>query len=413
MTSDVTVLGVRLYDEPIGTLTHVSGDRTLFAFNDGYVDDDNRPTLGLGFKDDLGQLITGFKPVQTRVMPFFSNVLPEGRMRTYLADRAGVNQEREFFLLRALGEDLPGAVTIRPADDGAWPTDADDAPDAAGQLLETDALRFSLAGVQLKFSMIEDSRKGLAIPAKGVGGNWIVKLPSREFDGVPENEFSMMTLARLVGIDVPAVKLVDVSEIGNLPRGVATLEGQALVVERFDRLSDGTRVHIEDFAQVFGLYPEHKYDRASSMNLATVIGAETDDANIAEFVRRLTFNMLIGNADMHVKNWSLMYPDTRNAALAPAYDFVATIAYLPDDTAALKVSRTKRFDEFSEDELSHLAARARLPTRLVIDTARETVARFHDQWQSEKKNLLIATTAVTAIETHMKRIPLLNPGAAT
>ena len=413
MTSDVTVLGVRLYDEPIGTLTHVSGDRTLFAFNDGYVDDDNRPTLGLGFKDDLGQLITGFKPVQTRVMPFFSNVLPEGRMRTYLADRAGVNQEREFFLLRALGEDLPGAVTIRPADDGAWPTDADDAPDAAGQPLETDALRFSLAGVQLKFSMIEDSRKGLAIPAKGVGGTWIVKLPSREFDGMPENEFSMMTLARLVGIDVPAVKLVDVSEIGNLPRGIETLKGQALVVERFDRLSDGTRVHIEDFAQVFGLYPEHKYDRASSMNLATVIGAETDDDDIAEFVRRLTFNMLIGNADMHVKNWSLMYPDTRNAALAPAYDFVATIAYLPDDTAALKVSRTKRFDEFSEDELSHLAARARLPTRLVIDTARETVARFHDRWQAERKHLPLASAAVTAIETHMKRIPLLDPGAAT
>ena len=413
MTGDVTTLSVRLYDEPIGTLTHVSGDRTLFAFNEGYVEDDDRPTLSLGFKDDLGQLITDFKPVQKRIMPFFSNVLPEGRMRTYLAERAGVNPEREFFLLRALGEDLPGAVTVQPADDGEWPTDTDDAPDAAGQPLETNALRFSLAGVQLKFSIIEDSRQGLTIPAKGVGGTWIVKLPPRAFDGVPENEFSMMTLARLVGIDVPAVKLVDVSEIGNVPRGIETLKGQALAVERFDRLSDGTRVHIEDFAQIFGLYPEQKYARASSMNIATVIGAETDDDGVAEFVRRLTFNMLIGNADMHVKNWSLMYPDTRNAALAPAYDFVATIAYLPDDTAALKVSRTKRFDEFSEDELSHLAARARLPTRLVIDTARETVTRFHDLWQSEKKNLPIATAAVSAIEAHIKRIPLLNPGAAT
>ena len=68
-------------------------------------------------------------------------------------------------------------------------------------------LRFSLAGVQLKFSAMGDARGGLTIPARGVGGDWIVKLPSLQFPGVPENEFSMMTLARAVGISVPVVKL--------------------------------------------------------------------------------------------------------------------------------------------------------------------------------------------------------------
>lgn len=406
MANDVTVLEVLLYGQPIGTLTRLSGDRTLFAFNEDYIADENRPTLSLGFKDDLGRLMTDFNPVQTRVMPFFSNLLPEGRMRTYLAERAGVNPEREFFLLWVLGKDLPGAITVQPSDGEAWPPDAHEGTEGMDEDLQENALRFSLAGVQLKFSAIEEPRKGLTIPARGVGGSWIVKLPSREFEGVPENEFSMMTLARLVGIDVPAVKLVGVSEIGNLPGGMETLKGQALAIERFDRLPDGTQVHIEDFAQIFRVYPADKYGKASSMNIASVIAAEGGNADIAEFVRRLTFNMLIGNADMHIKNWSVIYTDTRHAVLAPAYDFVATIPYIPDETAALKVSRTKRFDGFSEDELSHMAARARLPEKLVLDTAIETVARFHEQWQAEKKNLPLSAAVSEAVEAHMKRIPL-------
>ena len=121
--ADVNVLDVLLYDEPVGTLTRVGGDRTLFAFNDDYSANDNRPVLGLAFKDQLGELITAFRPTQTRVIPFFSNLLPEGHLRTYLAERAGVNPVREFFLLWVLGRDLPGAITIRPADGEAWSPD--------------------------------------------------------------------------------------------------------------------------------------------------------------------------------------------------------------------------------------------------------------------------------------------------
>ncbi len=406
--ADVSVLDVLLYGEPIATLTRVGGDRTLFAFNDSYIENEQRPVLGLGFKDSLGQLITEFRPVKTRVMPYFANLLPEGHMRTYLAERAGVNPAREFFLLWALGADLPGAITIRPVDGEAWPLDADDddGDDHHDDDRRENALRFSLAGVQLKFSALNEARGGLTIPAKGVGGSWIVKLPSREFQGVPENEYSMMTLARMIGMDIPAVQLVDVDAIGNLPEGIGTLRGQALAVERFDRLSDGTSVQIEDFAQVFRVYPERKYKKANYRNIATVIGAEGSDADIAEFMRRLTFNMLIGNADMHLKNWSVVYPDRRTAALAPAYDFVSTIAYIPDSKAALNVSRTKRFDEFTKDELSHLAARARLPEKLVLDTARETVALFHEHWQAEKVNLPLSADAVKAIDAHVAKVPI-------
>ena len=402
--TDVHVLDVLLYGDPIGTLTRVGDDRALFSFNDSYIEDAARPVVSLGFRDRFGGLITGFPPTQTRMAPFFSNLLPEGRMRSYLAERAGVKPAREFFLLRALGADLPGAVAVRSSGGEPWPPDSpgDDRGDGRGER----ALRFSLAGVQLKFSAVEEARGGLSLPARGVGGSWIVKLPSLHFAGVPENEFSMMTLARLVGMDVPEVRLVNVDEIGNLPEDIGSLSGQALAVKRFDRSDDGGAVHIEDFAQVFGVYPEDKYKKASARNIAKVIGAECAEEDIAEFIRRLTFSTLIGNADMHLKNWSLIYPDRRNAALAPAYDFVSTIAYIKDSEAALKFSRTRRFDRYSEDELAHLAARALLPEKPVIDTARETVALFYQCWSAEKANLPLSEEVVKAIEDHLKTVPL-------
>lgn len=402
--ADVAVLDVLLHGEPVGTLTRVGGERVLFAFNDAHAADENRPLLGLGFKDRFGGLITDFRPTRNRLLPFFANLLPEGHLRTYLAQRAGVNPEREFFLLQALGRDLPGAVTVRPADGGGWTADTGGS-DSGADHGET-ALRFSLAGVQLKFSAVGEARGGLTIPATGAGGSWIVKLPSREFDGVPENEFSMMTLARLVGIDVPMFRLVGLDEIGNLPAGIGKLAGPAFAVERFDRLPDGGAVHVEDFAQVFGIYPERKYSRGNARAIAAVIGAEGQEADIAEFIRRLVFNTLIGNADMHLKNWSLIYPDRRHAALAPAYDFVSTVPYIPDTGAALTVSRTKRFDAFSRDELSHLAAKARLPEKPVLDTASETVDRFHEHWQREKGNLPLHASVVAAIEAHLKIVPI-------
>ncbi len=406
--ADVSVLEVLLYDEVIGTLTRVSGDRTLFAFNDAYMEDENRPLLGLGFKDSLGKLITDFRPTNTRVMPFFSNLLPEGHMRTYLAELAGVNPLREFFLLWALGTDLPGAITTRPADGEALPPDSYDDDGDGADAHRKKALRFSLAGVQLKFSAINEARGGLTIPAEGIGGSWIVKLPSREFEGVPENEFSMMTLARLICMDVSLMQLVDIGKIENLPEGISTLKGQALAIERFDRSHSVGAVHIEDFAQIFGVYPNDKYKKASARNIAGVIAMESSEADISEFIRRLTFNTLIGNADMHLKNWSMIYPDRHNAALAPAYDFVSTISFLPDRNAALNFSRTKRFDEFSEDELSHLASKALVPEKLVLDTAHETVALFYEHWRAEKANLPISADVIQAIEKHLQKIPIAN-----
>lgn len=406
--SSVSVLNVNLYGEPIGTLTNLGGDRTIFAFTDKYIADPDRPTLGLAFKDEFGDLHTDFRPYQKRVMPFFSNLLPEGHLRKYLAEQAGVNSEREFYLLWALGHDLPGAITITPADGEAWPPDAAGGGDDHGDDHRENALRFSLAGVQLKFSAVMEATGGLTIPASGVGGSWIVKLPSREYAGVPENEFSMMRLASLVGMNVPAIDLVSIDAIKNLPEGMNKVGSHAFVIERFDRLSDGSRVHIEDFAQVYGLYPEDKYGNGTFRNIAQVIAAEGNDADITEYVRRLTFNMLIGNADMHMKNWSLIYPDRRYVSLAPAYDFVATVPYIPGDETNMKISRAKVFSAFSVDELTHLAVKASIPKKMAIDAAKETVQLFREHWEAEAPNLPMSDEVKSSVEAHMKTVPILE-----
>ena len=403
MTNNVSTLNVLLYGEPIATITNVGNDRTLFAFMDSYINDESRPVLGLGFKDTLGGLLTNFKPTQTKLTPFFSNLLPEETMRHYLAERAGVNPVREFFLLWVLGQDLSGAITVEPADGEALlPNVHQDIEDET----KTDGpMRFSLAGVQLKFSAVQQANGGLTIPATGQGGSWIVKLPSSRFDAVPENEYSMMELARMLGMDVPETQLLPINRIANIPNGIGKFGDSAFVIKRFDR-ADGQAVHIEDFAQVFGVYPQDKYKKASMRNIAQVIGIEGQDEDIAEFTRRLVFNTLIGNADMHLKNWSVIYKDRRTASIAPAYDFVSTIPYIPDDSASLKISRSKKFSDFTLDELSHLAAKAMLPEKLVLDTAKQTVAGFHEIWAKEKAHLPLTKSMIEAIETHLRSIPL-------
>ena len=408
MTNHVSTLNVLLYGESIATITNVGNDRTLFAFMDSYIHDESRPVLGLGFKDALGGLLTNFKPTQTKLTPFFSNLLPEETMRHYLAERAGVNPAREFCLLWVLGQDLAGAITVEPADGEALPPNVHQDIDEETKI--DVPMRFSLAGVQLKFSAVQQANGGLTIPATGKGGSWIVKLPSSRFDAVPENEYSMMELARMLGMNVPETQLLPINQIANIPDGIgkfgdAFKNAQAFVIKRFDRAGDQA-VHIEDFAQVFGVYPQDKYKKASMRNIAQVIGIEGQDEDIAEFTRRLVFNTLIGNADMHLKNWSVIYKDKRAASIAPAYDFVSTIPYIPDDSASLKVSRSKKFSDFTLDELSHLAAKAMLPEKLVLDTAKQTVAGFHEIWAKEKAHLPLTKSMIEAIETHLRSIPL-------
>lgn len=393
-------LAVRLHGQRIGVINRLAGDRYLFSFDQAYVDDPNRPTLSLSFKGTSGGLTTGVRPYNVRLPPFFSNLLPEGHLREYLAARAGVKVNRDFFLLATLGADLPGAISVTPADAVADDDHADDDRDQRGQ----HPMRFSLAGVQLKFSAVMEASGGLTIPADGTGGSWILKLPSARFEAVPENEFAMMELARKIGIPVPHVKLVPISEIEGLPRDTGKMEGKALAVQRFDRTPEGGRIHMEDFAQVFGIYADDKYDKRSYANIAQVLSVETGDDAVMDFTRRLAFSVLIGNADMHLKNWSLLYLDRRKPSLAPAYDYVSTIPYLPEDRLALGFGGSKEISAISQDQIRRFADTARLAVsplwRLVQETSEKTVVA----WKSLEEKAVIPAKIRKAIDEHMAKV---------
>ncbi len=104
----LNALAVNLYGRRIGVINRIGGDRHLFSFEQGYIDDPNRPTLSLSFKGQEGGLVAPTRAVTARLPVFFSNLLPEGHLRDYLAARANVKPQREFFLLAVLGADLPG-----------------------------------------------------------------------------------------------------------------------------------------------------------------------------------------------------------------------------------------------------------------------------------------------------------------
>src|SRR5262249_20683097 len=163
-------------------------ERNWFQIEDSYWSLPRRPVLGQTFEEH-GK---GWRPSAHVALPnWFSHLLPEGYLRSMVARAAQSNTRKEFSLLARIGrDDLPGATRIAPAlalgDSVAIPPELeaeDDAPE--GDPL----LKFSLAGVQLKFSVYESGR-GLTVPAKGQAGNVILKLPDERpgYDGVPEAE---------------------------------------------------------------------------------------------------------------------------------------------------------------------------------------------------------------------------------
>jgi serine/threonine-protein kinase HipA len=401
----LNALAVRLHGRQIGVINRLAGDRQIFAFEQDYIDDPQRPTLSLSFKGRTGGLVTALRPVPRRVPPFFSNLLPEGHLREYLAKLADINPEREFFLLAVLGADLPGALVIEPLEGDVKDNDAryDEAShdnDHPGEAV----LRFSLAGVQLKFSALMEASGGLTIPAGGMGGSWIVKLPSARFAAVPENEFAMLELARRAGIAVPDNRLVVVANIKGLPEEARAPGGKALAVQRFDRLAGRAPVHMEDFAQVFGQYPNDKYKHHSYANIAAVLWAEAGEDAVAEFVRRLVFSVVIGNADMHRKNWSLLYPDQRKPVLSPGYDFVATLPYIPNDKLALSFGGSRSLAEVTQGQMRRFADTARIPASPLWQIAVETVQRTAEAWKKLVEADLLPKNLRASINKQILRV---------
>lgn len=339
--------GVWLHRTFVGVLRQ-RGDHSRFTLHASYAEDESRPVLGLVFEQDL----TRVHSAAMVLPPWFSNLLPEGVLRRWIADQRQVSERREMELLAEVGHDLPGAVTVLPMPSDLVPGSSEDPPEPppraeVGSRPERDTRgRFSLAGVQLKLSMIAAGDR-LVVPLGGSRGDWIVKFPDAAIPALPVVEFATMSLAKATGIDVPDIRLLERDELPDAPGSLWApgLETRAFAIERFDRGPDRTSVHIEDFAQVRNVSPDHKY-AGSFETLAGLVYRGVDEASLLEFVRRLAFNLVVDNADAHLKNWSLRYADPRRPVLSPAYDLVSLAPFSGYGGATgLRLGRTRRADQ--------------------------------------------------------------------
>ncbi len=396
-------LAVYLGETFVGNLTQLIDGRTFLAFDEKYTADTNRPTLSLSYKNVLNNLTSTAQGSSLGLPPFFSNLLPEGVLRKYLAKKAGIKETQEYRLLTALKDDLPGAVLLK-TEDGTIFEEVNQELNYAPAIDQP--LRFSLAGIQLKFSGdLHNSR--LVIPSSGAGGHWIVKLPFPGYPNVTGLEYSMLMLASKIGITVPEFRLLPTTHIENLPRDLPEMfEGDCLISQRFDRKSGGVRIHMEDFAQVFAI--RDKYDPAYNyQSIANVIWIESGLGDILEFIRRLVHMIITGNGDMHVKNWSLIYPDGRQAKLAPAYDFISTKVYSGiESRLALNMVGTREFGDINIDTFKRFAKIVKLPERPVVNTVIETVDAIKEWWPKLRQDFNIPESFKRLIEEHMKSVPL-------
>jgi serine/threonine-protein kinase HipA len=302
-------------------------ERVKFTFDPSYVARPDRPVLSRSFEElDL----SWSRVFEGRSLPsFFRNLLPEGALRKVLEARMPRSRLLEYRMLLRLGEDLPGNLIVTTDELDVEETESSTPTAFEPSRPDSDPIRFALAGVQLKASIVARAER-LTLPLVGASGDWIAKFPSAVLADLPENELTMLRWAHAAGLDVPEHRLAEVSAIENLPSDFPST-GKALLVRRFDRTTAG-RIHQEDFSQVFGLEPEDRYlvdvpDYVHYGALGAIILALCGGEDLREYVRRLAFMVLSGNNDAHLKNWTLVYPDGLHARLSPLYDVVATIAY--------------------------------------------------------------------------------------
>jgi serine/threonine-protein kinase HipA len=242
-------------------------------------------------------------------------------------------------------------------------------------------VKFSLAGVQLKFTAVADGER-LTVPGRGADGRYILKVASDRYPGLPEAEMAGMTLARAAGVDTARCELVPVERIEGIPHDLLNHGPNVLAVERFDRGADGTRSHIEDAGQIIGAVGERKYTMATTETVLNMVRRFSTDhrIDILEAVRRVVVDVLLGNGDNHLKNWSFHFPAPGEIRLSPAYDIVPTVLFNPADQMALRFVQTHQFETVNLHRFARVASFLKLDEDLIVGEVAATIAHARDSW---------------------------------
>lgn len=409
---EASVLKLSLHGTDVGHLVGFRNGQNSLIFERTFRENIQRPTFSLITHPNFPKaqkLLSSAWVKRQRLHPVLSNLLPEGVMRELIARGLKVHPEDEFPIFSHLGADLPGALIAEPVEPDSIPDGLLKEMGYAKpvKVVTSDEVRkFSLAGVQMKFSMKErDGRYNLR--SEGELGDWIIKTPSTTHKDVPLNEYTSMTLAGKAGVQVPEIKLVGLDKLDNLPDIKLPDESQAFAIRRFDRAA-GQRVHMEDFAQILVKYPHKKYGAANYEQIGKVVYEYSGDGlgDVQELARRLLVNILLANGDAHLKNWSLFYPDKVTPMLSPAYDIVNTSVYVENEsTFALNLGGGKSWRSVRYENFERWSKKVGVPWRAIEPRLKEVMERARDTWGKALKELPMNEEHKKALKEHWASLP--------
>ncbi len=413
-TETVEVLKLSLHGLTVGYLAGYQGGRNILVFDPDYAANPDRPTLTLsGVADHPAskRLFTAPWVRKQRLHPVLSNLLPEGALRAWFAQMLKVHPENEFPLFAQLAADLPGALIAEPVAPEQIPEGVLDHRthvEPVPRRVLDGRPHFSLAGVQMKFSMFEaDGRFNVSQPDQL--GEWIVKTPSTHHQEVPVNEYTVMRLAELVGVDIPEIKLVTLDQLQDLPPINLPEEQYAYAIRRYDRDAQRHRIHAEDFAQVMFKYAHEKYGSTNFEQIGKVIYQFTGHglANVQQMARRLLVNILLANGDAHLKNWSLIYLDQLTAELAPAYDIVYTQAYITGESQiSLKLAGNKAWYAMNMGHFEAWAKSVKVPWRAIKPHLEDVMEKARNLWLNYLQTAPMNVGHKAALQAHWRRLHL-------
>lgn len=381
----MSCLLVRMDGQIIGRLWLGAKKEFCFQYDTSWLEGSNIP-LSLSLPLRTGPYLND------ESHPFFSNLLPEEKIRTLIARNLGLSLHNDYGLLERIGGDCAGAVSLQAECERLEPETGtyqrlsfDTLNDLLRELPQRPLLagekgvRLSLAGAQKKLPIFyagEDYHLGYgAAPS-----NYIIKPAIENLDGTVENEAFCMSLAEAAGLDVPRTFIHEHREV------------RVFVVQRYDRVTttDGIkRLHQEDFCQALRIYPGFKYESEGGPSLANCFNlvrnvSSKAGKDLLSLLNWVIFNVLIGNSDAHGKNISLLLLPT-GPQLAPFYDLLSTRIYRHyglTDNLAMRIGgevdpqaiRREHWERFATDVgiKSHLVL-----TRVVELAQKMQMARRH------------------------------------
>lgn len=363
-------LVVFLLGRKVGGLDYSSHHNEMhFCYDAGYANDEKSLPLSYALPLQVAPFDSD------RTTTFFENLLPPDSVRRKLGPVLHLSRHNIFGFLEALGGDCAGAISLWP--EGQQPVDG------SGRLLPlteeegdtilkslkkrplyvngVDGYRISGAGAQNKLIARIDAEGHISLPLFGLPSTHLIKPAVEDYPDTIYNEHFAMELARGLGLEAAASGLMRVKD------------SVYYWTERYDRRRvDGRveRLHQEDFCQILGVPAEMKYESEGGPGFRQCAEAMRNMrlglSHLLSFVDRMVFNFLIGNADAHGKNSSILYRDGK-AGLAPIYDVMSTVIYPNLSKAnAMLIGGETDMAKVTRASFSAMAEEIRLRPQLVL-----------------------------------------------